>query len=257
MSEFEPKIIVFLCNWCSYAGADLAGVSRFQYPTNTRAVRVMCSTRVSPHIVLELLKEGVDGVMVSGCHIGDCHYLNGNYYTQRRFNLTKKLVELAGLEPERLDLEWVSASEGDKYAHVMTDFIKKVRELGPSPVRSNPDLALRLGAAVNAAKLFRLKVLTGKEVKIMDKGNVYGEIPQEADYEGVLDKAIEEEYRRSLILKLTAGNARSVKELAQLMGQSTESTLEHVVSLRSRNLLALDHVEDMSPKYKAIVIGGA
>ena len=257
MSEFEPKILVFLCNWCSYAGADLAGVSRYQYPTNTRAVRVMCSTRVSPHIVLEMFKEGIDGVMVSGCHIGDCHYINGNYYTQKRFNTSKKLLELAGLEPERLDLEWVSASEGEKYSRVVTEFINKLKELGPTPVKSNPDLVRRLAAAVEAAKLFRLKVLTGKEVKFQDKGNVYGEFLDEANYENILEKAIEEEYQNSLIVELTTDKARSVKELSQMTGQTTERTLEHVVTLRANNVLALDHIEDRSPKYKAIIIGGA
>jgi F420-non-reducing hydrogenase iron-sulfur subunit len=257
MSEFEPKILVFLCNWCSYAGADLAGVSRFQYPTNTRAVRVMCSTRVSPHIVLELLKDGMDAVMISGCHIGDCHYINGNFYTQRRYHLARKLAELAGIGPERLDLQWVSASEGDKYARVITEFVDRVKKLGPSPVKSNPDLAIRLAAAVEAAKLFRLKVLTGKEVKILDKGNVYGEIPDEAEYNEILDQAIEEEFQRCLVMQLTTNNARSVKELAQMMGTSTDKTLEWVVNLRSKNLLAMDHVEDRSPKYKAIIVGGA
>jgi len=257
MSEFEPKIPVFLCNWCSYAGADLAGVSRYQYPTNIRAVRVMCSTRVSPHIVLEMFKEGIDGVVISGCHIGDCHYINGNYYTQKRFNMAKKLVELAGIEPERLELQWVSASEGDKYSHVITDFVNKMKVLGPTPVKSNPDIVPRLVAAVNAAKLFRLKVLTGKEVKLLDKGNVYGEVPDEAAYEKILETAIEEEYQKCLIMELTTGKACSVKELANMTGLTTERTLEQVVSLRSNNMLALDHTENTSPKYKAIVIGGA
>ena len=257
MSEFEPKILVFLCNWCSYAGADLAGVSRYQYPCNVRAVRVMCSTRVSTHIVLEMFKEGIDGVMVSGCHIGDCHYINGNYYTQKRFNMAKKLVELAGLEPDRLELQWVSASEGEEYSQVITDFTAKIKKLGPTPVKSNPDLAIRLTAAINAAKLFRLKALSSKEVKIMSKGNIYGEVPDEAGYEKMMEKAIEDEYQKCLLLELTTDNARSVKELAQMTGLPTDKTLEQVVNLRAKNLLALDHIEDKSLKYKAIVIGGA
>ena len=257
MSEFEPKILVFLCNWCSYAGADLAGVSRYQYPTNTRAIRVMCSTRVSPHIVLEMFKEGIDGVIISGCHIGDCHYINGNYYTQKRFNMAKKLVELAGIEPERLELQWVSASEGEKYSQVITDFVDKMKALGPTPVKSNPKLVTQLAAAVEAAKLFRLKVLTSKEVKILGEGNVYGDVPDEAAYEKILETAVEEEYQKCLIMELTTGNACSVKELAHMTGLTTERTLEQVVSLRSKNMLALDHIEDRSPKYKAIVIGGA
>jgi len=257
MSEFEPKIVVFLCNWCSYAGADLAGVSRYQYPTNIRAVRVMCSTRVSAHIVLELFKEGVDGVMVSGCHIGDCHYINGNYYTKRRVELAKKLLELSGVETDRLRLEWVSASEGEKYSQVISSFVAKVKELGPSPVLKQKKLVTNLVAAVEASKYFRLKTLTGKEVKLTGKGNVYDEVIDAQNYDALIDKAIEDEYRKSLILELTNDNARSVKELAKELGEPTDKTLEHVVALRATNMLALDHIEGTTPKYKAIFVGGA
>jgi len=257
MSGFEPKIIIFLCNWCSYAGADLAGVSRYQYPTNARTVRVMCSTRVSPHIVLELLKDGADGVMVTGCHPGDCHYINGNYYTERRMEMAQRLLKLTGLEPERLKLDWVSASEGEKFAHVVTEFVSKLKELGPSPVTKDERMATRLVAAVEAAKYFRLKVLTGKEINLTSKGNVYGEIINTQNLEGMMEKATEDEYKSSLILQLTKKKSHSVKELAKELGEPTDSTLEHVVSLRAKNLLALDHIEGTSPKYKAIVTGGA
>jgi coenzyme F420-reducing hydrogenase delta subunit len=257
MSEFEPKIIVFLCNWCSYAGADLAGVSRYQYPTNVRTVRVMCSTRVSPHIVLELLKDGADGVMVTGCHPGDCHYINGNYYTQKRIELAQRLLKLTGLEPERMRLDWVSASEGEKFANVVKDFVGKLKELGPTPVKKDEKLVGRLEAAVEASKYFRLKVLTGKEINLTSKGNVYGETLKVEDLDEMMVRATEEEYRNSLILHLTNHKSYSVKELAKEMGEPTEKTLEHVVSLRAKNMLALDHIEGSTPKYKAIVIGGA
>jgi F420-non-reducing hydrogenase iron-sulfur subunit len=257
MSDFEPKIIVFLCNWCSYAGADLAGVSRYQYPTNARTVRVMCSTRVSPHIVLELLKDGADGVMVTGCHPGDCHYINGNYYTERRMEMSQRLLKLTGLEPERLRLDWVSASEGEKFAGVITDYVKKLKELGPSPVAKDARLVTRLEAAVEASKYFRLKVLTGKEINLTSKGNVYDETLIAQNLEAIMERATEEEYKSSLILQLTKKKSHSVKELAKELGETTDRTLEHVVSLRARNLLALDHIDGTSPKYKAIITGGA
>ena len=257
MSEYEPKIIVFLCNWCSYAGADLAGVSRYQYPTNIRTVRVMCSTRVSPHIVLELLKEGADGVIVSGCHIGDCHYINGNFYTQKRVEMAQRLLKLTGLEPERLRLDWVSASEGEMFAHLIQDFVTKLKELGPSPVSKDPALVTRLEAAVEASKYFRLKVLIGKDINLTNKGNVYGEMLKTESLDDIMAKATEEEYRNSLILRLTDHKPRSVVELATEIGEPTDKTLEHVVSLRAKNMLALDHIEGTTPKYKAITIGGA
>ncbi len=127
--EDEPKIITFLCNWCSYAGADNAGVSRFQYPTAIRPIRVMCSGRVSILHVLEAFKNGADGVLITGCHIGDCHYISGNFQTQRRVKMAKKILEKVGINPERLNLEWVSASEGNKYASVVTDFVNKIKDM--------------------------------------------------------------------------------------------------------------------------------
>jgi len=125
----EPRIIVFLCNWCSYAGADNAGVSRFQYPPNIRPIRVLCSGRVAIQHILSAFLYGADGVLVTGCHLGDCHYISGNYKTERRVKLAKDLLNLAGIEPERLQLEWISASEGNKFAQVMTDFTEKIRAL--------------------------------------------------------------------------------------------------------------------------------
>jgi len=140
MSEnngFEPKIIGFLCNWCSYAGADLAGVSRIQYPTNIRIIRVMCSGRIDPTFVLEAFKDGADGVLVAGCHLpSDCHYISGNFKALRRITLLKKVLQDFGVEPERLRLEWVSASEGDKFAAVVRSMVDDIKKLGPSKVKN-------------------------------------------------------------------------------------------------------------------------
>ncbi len=134
--SFEPKIVGFLCNWCCYAGADLAGVSRFQYPPNIRVIRIMCSAKLAPTYVMKAFLEGVDGVFIGGCHIGDCHYLKGNYYTRRRVMMLKKVLEVLGLEPERLKLAWVSAAEGAIYADVIRAYTQKIKELGPSPLRN-------------------------------------------------------------------------------------------------------------------------
>jgi F420-non-reducing hydrogenase iron-sulfur subunit len=134
-SEFKPKIVGFLCNWCSYAGADLAGVSRIQYPSNLRIVRVMCSGRVHPAFILEAFKNGADGVLVAACHPGDCHYISGNEKAQNRVLLLKKTLEPLGLDPERLRLEWISASEGDRFAMVIRDMTKELTKLGPSPLK--------------------------------------------------------------------------------------------------------------------------
>ena len=132
MDNFEPKIIAFCCNWCSYAGADLAGTSRIQYSPNMRVIRVMCSGRVNPLFVIKALSIGADGVLVLGCHPGDCHYIEGNYKTMRRIPLLKKMMKQLGIEEERVRLEWVSASEGAKFAEVTNDFTQSIRNLGPS-----------------------------------------------------------------------------------------------------------------------------
>jgi len=132
MDNFEPKIVAFCCNWCSYAGADLAGTSRIQYPSAIRIIRVMCSGRVSPFFILKALSVGADGVLILGCHPGDCHYIEGNYKTMRRIPLLKKILKQLGIEEERVRLEWVSASEGAKFAEVTNSFTQSIRNLGPN-----------------------------------------------------------------------------------------------------------------------------
>jgi F420-non-reducing hydrogenase iron-sulfur subunit len=129
--DFEPKIVALLCKWCSSAGSDLAGITRTQYPPNATPIMVMCSGSVSPLYILTAFKKGADGVLVSGCHPGDCHYLEGNYYARRRITLLKNLLGYVGLEPERFQMSWVSASEGGKFAEIMTDFVEEIRPLGP------------------------------------------------------------------------------------------------------------------------------
>jgi len=131
MTDFEPKIVAFLCNWCSYRGADLAGTSRIKCAANVRAIRVMCSGRVEPAFVLRAFELGADGVLVLGCHPGDCHYAEGNYKALRRMELLKRTLIQLGVGEDRFRLDWVSASEGDRFSHVVNDMTEKVRALGP------------------------------------------------------------------------------------------------------------------------------
>jgi len=130
-ASFEPKIVGFLCNWCSYAGADLAGVSRIQYPPNLRIIRVMCSGRVEPEMVVKALYYGADGVLVLGCHIGDCHYQKGNHRTKKRIAVIQRLLGYLGIDPRRVRLDWVSAAEGGRFAQIVTEFTEEMRKLGP------------------------------------------------------------------------------------------------------------------------------
>jgi F420-non-reducing hydrogenase iron-sulfur subunit len=140
-SSFEPRIVAFFCNWCTYIAADLAGSSRMKIPPNVRVVRLMCSGRVDPQFVLDALVEGADGVLIGGCHPGDCHYQEGNYKTLRRFRLLKRMLRQMGIEEERVRLEWISASEAERFRVVMTDMVEKVRALGPLRLQPAEEVA--------------------------------------------------------------------------------------------------------------------
>ena len=131
MSEFEPNIVAFLCNWCSYAGADLTGTTRTHYPPTVKVIRVMCTGRVNPLFVAQALQKGADGVLISGCHPGECHYMKGNFLARRRFMIMQNLLEFMGIDPRRIRMSWVSASEGKKFAEVISEVTRDIAELGP------------------------------------------------------------------------------------------------------------------------------
>ncbi|OFZ79854.1 MAG: methyl-viologen-reducing hydrogenase subunit delta [Bdellovibrionales bacterium RIFOXYD1_FULL_53_11] len=137
MSNFEPTIVAFLCNWCSYTGADLAGTSRLKYRPNVRVIRIMCSGRIEPAFVLKAFQEGADGVIICGCHPGDCHYHSGNYKALRRYYLMKEYLKQMGIEEDRFKLDWVSASEGHRFAELVNEVTGKVAALGPCKISSN------------------------------------------------------------------------------------------------------------------------
>ena len=137
ITAFEPRIVAFLCNWCTYTGADLAGTSRLQYPPNVRIIRTMCSSAVDPVYVLKPLLEGADGVLIGGCHPGDCHYQTGNYKTRRRYVALQEILKTSGIDARRVWLRWISASDGQKFASTVTDMVTAMKELGPNPAREN------------------------------------------------------------------------------------------------------------------------
>ncbi|UCF07998.1 MAG: hydrogenase iron-sulfur subunit [Thermoplasmata archaeon] len=254
MTEFEPKIIGFLCNWCSYAGADLAGVSRFQYPPNIRIVRVMCSGRVDPLFVIEMFLQGADGVFIGGCHPGDCHYMEGNYHTEKRVSMLRKILAQSGLEPVRLGLEWIAASEGERFANTMKQFTEQIKALGPNPVSGDkPDMKTMeaLYVARSVVEDFRLRTLVGKELNLIEKGNVYDEKITQARIEELLDNAIIEELLRTRILLLAKDEPQSVKGLSKMMNVPSQEVLKHIVTLRDRNLIKLEGIEGTTPMYKA------
>ena len=249
--SFEPRILGFLCNWCSYAGADLAGVSRIQYPHNIRVIRVMCSGRVAPKFIFRALQLGADGVIVMGCHPGDCHYLEGNYEAERKFIMVLRFLEsLRNNFEYRVRLEWVSASEGSRFAEVIHDFTNQVRELGPSPLSGdNPDEALRskLKAMEMAASGDRLRTLVGRQRKVTEEENVFGEQIDSEEFIEMFDKAIQDEYERYRILLALEEDSKSVKELAAELEIDPSVVLEHTLILKNRMLVDFQEIIGNTP----------
>jgi len=248
--EYAPRILGFLCNWCCYAGADLAGVSRIQYPPNIRVVRVMCSGRIDPKFIFQGLSDGADGIFVGGCHPGDCHYMKGNYQAERNMKAAGKLLERTGINHKRLRLEWVSAGEGSRFARVVSQFTEELKELGPLPRDERTQMALE--AAREAAEDYRLKELVGHEIRITEEGNVYGEKIDQGRFDELLDQAIDMEFTGKMILQLLKIKPLSVRELARELNLPSERLLEIVVELKQRGLIGMDSIREMSPLYSVM-----
>ena len=281
MSEaegFEPKLVGFLCNWCSYAGADLAGVSRFQYPPNLRVIRVMCSGRVDPAFVLRAFQRGLDGVMVLGCHPGDCHYATGNYYAQNRVRMLRQLLRLVGLSPDRLFLDWVSAGEGQRFAELVSQFTEQVRSLGPlgqaagEPAATKPaaqeraagqpaashlekdagSLQQRLEAARRVVESEKVRWLVGRQRELLNKGNVYGTAVAPETLEALIAATVADEYLRNRLLLLASDQALSVRDMAAGVGMAPRQLLPHIVALEQSGALAMVGVRGKAPTYRRL-----
>ena len=255
--SFEPKLLGFLCNWCSYAGADLAGVSRIQYPPNIRVIRVMCSGRVDPEFIFQGFMTGIDGIIVMGCHPGDCHYLEGNYEAEKKFRMVEKFLNYIDFD-HRVRLEWVSASEGARFAEIVSDFTKQIEELGPSPVGGkDPDSNLleKLNAMNMAATSYRMRALVGRERAITEKENVYGEVILKEEFEELFNQAIYDEYFRHRILLSLKKDPKSVKDLAIESGLDPSIVLDHILILKGRGQVNLEKIVGNMPIYEKIMEG--
>ncbi|MGB3459716.1 MAG: hydrogenase iron-sulfur subunit [Halobacteriota archaeon] len=241
----EVKLIGFMCNWCCYAGADLAGVSRFQYPPNIRIIRVMCSGRVDPELILDTFLYGADGVFIGGCHLGDCHYLEGNYYAEKKVEMAKRLLKAAGVEPERLRLEWISASEGERFAEVIREFTEEIKELGP--VKSENE---ELEAACIAAADYKLRILATKERELLEDGNKYGEVFTMHEMDRLLEDMVQEDYESKRIL-LKLKKPMSVKEIASELNLKPNVVFRRILDLKRHELIEIHEIRDNTPVYIA------
>jgi coenzyme F420-reducing hydrogenase delta subunit len=251
---FEPKVLGFLCNWCSYAGADLAGVSRIQYPPNMRVIRVMCSGRVDPVFIFKALLTGIDGVFVLGCHPGDCHYLEGNYEAEKKFIMVQKFLKMVNFD-KRVRLDWVSASEGARFAQVVTEFIESIREQGPSPLSGeniDQELFNNLKAMENSVSSDRIRALVGRERKITEVENEYGEKVPIDEFNAIFDEAIHDEFVRQRILLSLSTKVLSVKDLAAELKLDPSEILENMVTLKSRGEIDYQSIDGNTPLYMRI-----
>jgi F420-non-reducing hydrogenase iron-sulfur subunit len=251
---FEPKILGFLCNWCSYAGADLAGVSRIQYPTNVRIIRVMCSGRVDPVFIAEAFINGIDGVIVLGCHLGDCHYISGNYEAELKMKMVSKAMSMINFA-DRVRLDWVSAAEGNRFAQIISDFTDQIRKLGPSPT-NNKKLKKQIVEKLNAVKCAladsRLRAFVARQRELTTEGNVYGKIIPNEEFEEILNDAIENEIIRHEILEKIKNKGKSVPDIAKEIEVEPHKVLQHIVTLRARGLVDVDQINEEIPTFISI-----
>ena len=252
MSAFEPTVLGFCCNWCSYAGADLAGVSRMQYAPNIRIIRVMCSGRIDPVFILEGFLNRVDGILVLGCHPGDCHYISGNYEAINMINVTGRLLRHIGINANRLFLDWVSASEGARFAEVVTDFTARIRELGPLGTAEGErtgEQEFELKAAKAAVQGEKLRWIAAKQTEFATKGNMYGEVFTGHEMNRLLDGVIVEEVALSKILLLLREEPLSVKGIAASANLSPPRVWRYIIGLKRKGMIGLHSIDGASPLY--------
>jgi F420-non-reducing hydrogenase iron-sulfur subunit len=241
--EFEPKILGFLCNWCCYAGADLAGVSRYQYPTNMRVIRVMCSGRVDPAFIFQAFLGGIDGVFIGGCWLGECHYgVGGNYHALSLIHIVKKVMKLIGVNPERLRLEWVSASEGNRFAEVVTDFTQNLKKLGPLGTEEGMDengFKLKLEAAKNLVPY--VKLIEREKLRVhFDTEEEYAEFFSSTEVDRLFNELIVDKLAISRIMLLLRGNPLSTGEISETLGLNPSEVSRHLAASARQGIVRFD-----------------
>ena len=253
MANFEPKILGFLCNWCAYAGADLAGVSRFQYPSNIRVIRVMCSGRVDPVHIFDAFKQGIDGVAVLGCHPGDCHYLTGNYEAENKMMMTKKVLETIGMNQDRLYLDWVSAAEGKRFSEVISELTTMIKQMGP--IRKDKDFIQSLKIGEKIVESVRLRWLVGKQRELIEKGNVYHEKLPAEKIDEIITKNVHKEYDRQRILSILSQKPSSVLSIASQLHLPSSVVSQYVTGMENTGAVALYDFKENIPRY-CLPVGG-
>jgi coenzyme F420-reducing hydrogenase delta subunit/NADH:ubiquinone oxidoreductase subunit E len=239
---FEPRILGFLCNWCCYAGADLAGVSRFQYPPNIRVIRVMCSGRVDPAHIFRAFSNGLDGVFIGGCHLNDCHYVtHGNYDALAMVHICKKLLEHIGLDPERLRIEWVSAGEGIRFSNIMNEFVPRIEKLGPlgrSEGLNEQELKSKLEAVTKLIPY--IKLVQSERLRPVKTEEAYKKFFTSEEFDRLFKELITDKLAVSQITALLRERPRSTREISEISGLNHTEVSRHLaVSARNQNVRAM------------------
>lgn len=257
-AEFEPHLLGFLCTWCAYAGADLAGVSRLHYPANLRVIRVKCSGRVDPAFVVDGFLAGMDGVLVGGCHPGECHYIRGNCEAMNTINITKLLLKHIKVDPRRLRLCWVSASEGVRFSRVVQEFTDDVRKLGPlgqGEAEDKTKLTLELRAARAVAGRQKMRWLLGQVTPLTEKGNHYGERFTYHELERMFSGVISDELETSRILLLLEKGPASTVEIAVGVQLSPDRVLRRLRFLIRRGAIRAEITGEAQPLFSTALAG--
>jgi len=255
MSLEKPKIVCFVCNW-AFSEEETAASGERKI-ADVSIVRLPCIGRIDPVTVLEAFTKGADGILMVGCAPLDCHFIEGNVYAEFTVNVLKKLLALAGLESERLEIPWASHIEEVKFAKIIEDFAGQLEKLGPSPLSSekyDENILENVLAAKNAVEDFRLRALIGKEKGLTKNANAYGERIVREEFNALLDEAIKTEFIRHKILLLAKKKPLSIKELATVLNMKPAVVLRHVLNMRRKGLIAIDSVEGTTPIYKALEV---
>jgi coenzyme F420-reducing hydrogenase delta subunit len=250
--EYEPRIIGFLCSWCSYSGADAAGVQREVYPSNMRPITVPCSGSVDPVMIFEALERGADGVLLVGCPMGGCHYHTGNYLAKARVSAIRQILSEAGLNPGRVEISWIGASDGKKYARLIgrfTSSIARMGRIGTEMVESSDGLKENLEAARFVANSERLRWLIGRGRDLEEKGDAFGE--KSKRIESVISECIKEEFLKSRILIAARDGGRSCNQIAEMLGEPADRVLASLIQLEKEGQIRQSGEKDRAPTYEA------
>lgn len=245
---------MFVCDWAVNPN-EISDETLSNLPADFSLVKVKCVGRVDPTIVFEAFFQGLDGVMILGCHPGDCHFITGNYYTEKRAAMIKRILRILEVSPERLLVDWIYPAEGERLAGLLRDFTEKVVELGPLGSEASlelSELSQRLSASKGALADDRLRWLVGRERELIEEGNVFGErLPQE-EFDRVMDESIRKEYQRNRILRSLGEDALTVREMAEVVGLPPREILRNLIALESDGLVSVTEIDGSSPRYRKI-----